>query len=110
MAGFGVIHATLAVPPGARALVAVLIALLIGLESGTLRRWTLLRGGWQEQGIVVADDLEAAEQRFFSAEAATGRVHYEPRYDPQHDQAAPDGPAPRRTGVIGLFPFPGTSR
>lgn len=107
MAGFGVIHAALAVPPGARGLIAFLVALLIGLESGTLRRWTLLRGGWRDCGIVVADDLEAAEQRYFSAR---GTAAFALPYDARLDQVAPDGPAPRRSGVIGLFPFPGTSR
>src|SRR5258708_2301166 len=42
-----------------------LIALLIGIEAVSLRRWTLLRRGWRDRGIVIADDLEMAERRFF---------------------------------------------
>jgi hypothetical protein len=45
----------------------VLISFLVGLEAGTLRRWTLTRRRWQNIGTVVGDDLEEAERRFFSA-------------------------------------------
>jgi hypothetical protein len=48
-------------------IVAVLIGFLVGLEAGTLRRWTLTRHGWRNIGTVVGDDLEEAERRFFSA-------------------------------------------
>jgi hypothetical protein len=53
------------VPSGTALLVFLLLALLIGLEASTLRSWTLKRRGWREIGIVVADELEAAERRFF---------------------------------------------
>ena len=48
-------------------IVGVLIALLIGFEGPTLRRWTLARRGWINHGVVVADDEESAERRFFDA-------------------------------------------
>ena len=32
-----------------------------------MRRWTLARRGWKNLGVVVGDDLEAAERRFFDA-------------------------------------------
>src|SRR4029079_12989102 len=44
-----------------------LLALLLGIEAGTLRRWTLARGGWKTRGVVAGDDLESAERRFFDA-------------------------------------------
>jgi hypothetical protein len=47
------------------AMVGLLIALLIGLEAGTLRRLALGRRGWRNVGIVSGDDREAAERRFF---------------------------------------------
>jgi hypothetical protein len=50
---------------GTASLVSLLVALLIGLEASSLRSWTLKRRGWREIGIVVADELEAAERRFF---------------------------------------------
>ena len=48
-------------------LVGLLIALLVGFEAATLRRWTLDRRGWSMLGFTVGDDLESAEQRFFSS-------------------------------------------
>lgn len=90
----------------------LLLALLVGLEAASLRRWTLLRRGWREQDIIVADDRETAERRFFanwSAEAASVRAA-----PPRPATAAPV-PVPRisagtPSGVVGLFPQPGGSR
>jgi len=87
----------------ARLLVAFLLALLIGFEAASLRRWTLTRRGWINVGIVVADDVEAAERRFFDAWVANG----------SRPGVPPVAPAPiaRTSGappdVIGLFPEPG---
>ena len=90
---------------GARLLVAFLLALLIGLEAATLRRWTLSRRGWTNLGLVIGDDEEAAERRFFDAWVADGRTH-------RFAFAPPPGSAARSAGtpgdVIGLFPEPGT--
>ena len=83
--------------------VTALVALLVGLEAATLRRFTLGRRGWQSLGIVVGDDLEAAERRFFDT-----WVTSEPPSSPPpsaaiwRPQASPQ--------VIGLFPEPGASR
>jgi len=44
-----------------------LLALLIGFEAATLRRFTLGRRRWTNVGIVVGDDTETAERRFFDA-------------------------------------------
>jgi hypothetical protein len=101
-------------------LVNVLIALLLGLEAASLERWTLSRGGWHQLDIVVADDEEAAERRFFDRWTAKQRGLI-------NDQASVDrgGPPPTRevpgqpfskppalpgNDVIGLFPEPGASR
>jgi Protein of unknown function (DUF2628) len=84
----------------ARFTVYFLIALLVGIEAVSMRRWTLLRRGWRDRGIVIADDLEMAERRFFdswSAESAT---------PPPPPPYAPVSSA----GVIGLFPEPGGGR
>src|SRR5262245_41138333 len=43
----------------------VLLALLVGFEAATLRRFTLARRRWRDAGIVVGDDAETAERRFF---------------------------------------------
>src|ERR1700756_3900244 len=42
-----------------------LVGLLLGLEAGSLKRWTLSRRRWRELDTVVADNEEAAEHRFF---------------------------------------------
>src|SRR4029453_12468166 len=47
--------------------VGFLLALLVGFEAATLRRFTLSRRGWRNVGIVVGDDVESAERRFFDA-------------------------------------------
>jgi hypothetical protein len=96
-------------------LVGVLISLLIGLESGTLRRFTLSRRGWKNVGIVSGHDRQDAEQRFFDAwtrkinsERATPSAAAPP---PPRTPAATLPPRlPPVPGVIGLFPEPGAQR
>jgi len=87
---------------GARLVAGFFLALLIGVESATLRRFTLGRRRWINLGVIVADDLEAAERRFFDVWVKSGGAA--PRTTEQSRQAAaaPD--------VIGLFPQPGTRR
>jgi hypothetical protein len=94
-----------------------LLALLVGFEAATLRRLTLARRRWKNIGIVVGDDLESAERRFFDA-----WVHGEPRAPAPPKSAvmkslpsASASPASNTTGtagpdIIGLFPQPGASR
>ncbi len=101
-------------------LVDALLALLMGFEAASLRRWTLSRRSWRQLDIVVADDEEAAERRFFDRWTAKQRV-------PGNDQSAVDrgGPPPTRdipgqafsrppptpqSEIIGLFPEPGAPR
>ena len=43
-----------------------LLALLVGLEAATLRRFTLARRGWTNAGIVVGVAWNSAEQENFS--------------------------------------------
>jgi hypothetical protein len=87
---------------GTRLLVALLLAILVGLEAASLRRWTLGRRGWTNLGVVVADDRDLAERRFFDAwVAGAGSVPASPM---------PTAPPARRASppdVIGLFPEPG---
>lgn len=109
--GFALAYAGIA---GAGAsLIHFVLAVLIGLEAGTLWRWTLRRRGWRELGAVTARDLEAAEQRFFDAWngeiAAVQRAPY-PAYVPHAAMPAATAPTARESGVVGLFPEPGSSR
>jgi Protein of unknown function (DUF2628) len=96
----------------------LLLALLLGFEAASLKRWTYSRRNWRQLDIVVADDEEAAERRFFDRWTSEQRVN---------DQSAVDrgGPPPTRdipgqpfskppplphSDIIGLFPEPGASR
>jgi hypothetical protein len=99
--------AALGASGGTRTAVSVLLAILVGLEAHSLRRWTFSRRGWRNAGIVVADDREHAERRFF--DAWTGQLT---RQSPRAPSAPPPIPAAAATrggagDVIGVFPKPG---
>ncbi|MGZ5845548.1 MAG: DUF2628 domain-containing protein [Xanthobacteraceae bacterium] len=115
---FGMVK--LGVSGGAVLLVDILLALLLGFEAATLERWTLSRRNWRQLDIVVADDEEAAERRFFDRWTARQRGL-------SNDQLAIDRGAPPPTrdipgqpfskpppvphsDIIGLFPDPGVQR
>jgi len=82
--------------------ISLLVALLIGFEASTLRRYALGRRGWNTVGVVVGDDLESAERRFFDAWSAGGV----PRHAPSTPAPGPTAPTPSGP-IIGLFPEPG---
>jgi hypothetical protein len=120
MAVIDVGMASLHVSPAAIFLADILLALLLGFEAASLERWTLSRRNWRQLDIVVADDAEAAERRFFDRWTASHRGL-------ANDQSAVDrgGPPPTRdvpgqpfskpppmpqSEIIGLFPEPGASR
>jgi hypothetical protein len=106
----------LGAPGFAGGVVAFLLALLVGFEAATLRRWTLRRRRWRSIGVVIGDDLESAERRFFDAWV---RDHAHPAA-PQPAAAARAAqravPPPLmrlpagRPDVVGLFPEPGAPR
>jgi Protein of unknown function (DUF2628) len=98
----------------------LLVAILLGFEAASLQRWTLSRRNWRQLDIVVADDEDAAERRFFDRWTAGGRG---PTFDPLTVERG--GPPPTRDipgqafskppplpdgSIIGLFPEPGGQR
>ena len=103
---------------GTRMVVMLLFALLMGFEAASIRRWTLSRGNWHQVDLIVADDEETAERRFF--ERWTARR--EAMDDFSVDRGAPPPtrnfagqpfsrpPSGAREEIIGLFPQPGASR
>jgi hypothetical protein len=104
---------------GIRFVVTLLIALLMGFEAASLWRWTLSGRRWRQLDVVVADDEETAERRFFDRWTSNQRGL-------SNDQSAVDRGAPPPTrdipgqafsrpplphsDIIGLFPQPGGSR
>jgi hypothetical protein len=89
----------------AHAAVIVLVELLVGIEAVSLRRWTLIRRGWRDCGIVIADDRELAERRFFDASSAREHAASRAAAPMASAHLPPSGPE-----VIGLFPEPGGGR
>jgi len=97
----------------------VLIALLTGFEASSIRRWTLSRRNWRQLDIVVADNQESAERRFFDRWTAKQRIINDQsavdRGAPPPTRDIPGQPFSRppplpRNEIIGLFPEPGASR
>jgi Protein of unknown function (DUF2628) len=115
LAGYAVVVALLAfvlrltqAPATISVIVGVLLALLVGFEAGTLRRLTLARRGFRNVGVVVADDIDLAERRFFDSWM---RGPAEPPSAPASPLTlAPLGTPHGASDVIGLFPEPGASR
>jgi hypothetical protein len=101
-----IVSQILPVPRDAELVSLVLLALLIGFEGSTLRAWTLRRRGWRDLGIVVGDDLEVAERRFFDdwVTNADPAMMQSPR-----SRYRPGGYAHEQE-VIGLFPDAGAHR
>jgi hypothetical protein len=86
--------------------VGFLLSLLVGFEAATLRRFTLGRRAWRNVGIVVGDDVESAERRFFDAWVRGDTIVSPP---PRLLTPLLRRPTPV-SGVIGLFPEPGAPR
>ena len=99
--------------PTVTVLVAALLSLLVGFEAATLRRFTLSRRGWRNVGLVVGDDIDWAERRFFDAWAnKTWAERSSVGGAPRASSPAMGVPTARRPSseVIGLFPQPGAPR
>lgn len=120
MVGIAALLLQLNAGAGARFAVMLLIALLMGFEAASLRRWTVSRRKWRQLDVVVADDAETAERRFFDRWASReGNAGNDPRAvdrgAPPPTRDNPGGahsqpPSAPRSDIIGLFPQPGASR
>ncbi len=101
---------------GIRALVIIALCFLVGLEGATLRRWTLALRGYLPAGVVIADNRDEAERRFFlewtaaRPARAQGMTQGVAQAKPVAPMSAPVDPAGRprnpTTDVIGSFPHP----
>jgi len=83
---------------------AILLSVLIGFEASSLRRWALDRRGWVDRGVVVAEDDEAAERRFFAKWVTDAQSR---RPAPATSAAALRAFPNASSDVLGLFPEPG---
>lgn len=86
---------------------AFVIAMIVGFEASTIRRWTLTRRGWKTLGFVVAEDAEIAERRFYAAWTENQPPAGTPP-EPAYATPVRRG-APSPSDVIGLFPEPNPS-
>ncbi len=92
---------------GGRFFVMLLIAVLVGLEAGSLRRFTLARRGWRHIGVVSGTNLEAAERHFFHDWAdgpGVSSAGYAPPPLPPKSASPLHSPP-----IVGLFPEAGAS-
>jgi hypothetical protein len=112
--------AKLGVGRGAILLVNVVLVLLLGFEAASLKRWTLSRRKWRQLDIVVADDEETAERRFFDRWTSRQRGLVNDQWSVDRGAPPPTRNIPGQPfskpppmpqgGIIGLFPEPGGSR
>jgi hypothetical protein len=120
MVGVAVTLSLLHAGAGTRFIVLLLIAWLMGFEAASLWRWTVSRRKWRQLDVVVADDDETAERRFFdrwtSRQRGTGtdqltvdRGAPPPTRDIPGQAFSRPPPLPH-SDIIGLFPQSGASR
>jgi len=94
--------------PALAAFGTLLPALFLGVEGPSLRRWALERRGFAGRGVVVGEDIEAAERRFFDAWVGRGQPLQPPAK--ASPTAASHRVASATPDVIGLFPESGARR
>jgi hypothetical protein len=89
-------------------------ALVFGFEGVNLRARKLLRRGFRDAGVVIAEDLETAERRFFENWKNASVPDPVKSDNPYAPNAAPPAypdtklaAASAEQNVIGMFPTPG---
>lgn len=91
---------------GTRLTVMAVVALWMGFEAVSLRRWSYSRRKWRQIGLVVADNEQDAERRFFAQ--ADGAP-----WDGGSDARPALRPLPQASlseDAAGFFPAPGVLR
>ncbi len=77
-------------------------SLVFGFEAVNLRARRLVRNGYRDAGVVIAEDLDTAERRFFEN---WKNVPDKPVNYPTAPNAVPSASAEKN--IIGMFPTPG---
>lgn len=102
----GILMVSLKFPDSMMSAVFLVPSLIIAFEATAIRRRKLLRKPMRDAGVVIAQDIEIAERRFFADWAK--RAGAAPTERPALSAGAmpPLDPSP----VLGLFPQPGANR
>ena len=95
-AGMEAVRWAAGLDPGWVTVGALGLALLIGMEAGTLRRWRLDRKSWRMIGSVSGRKADECERRFFEE-----WLPKQPVVPPPLPSFTSGGPSPRRTPIIG---------
>jgi hypothetical protein len=96
----------LGIEESAGGLVWLLVSLLVGIEASSLLRWKLTRRGFENLGVVVAEDQDIAERRFFDGWVSdTGRLAGAAVTGPPAAASSPFQ-RPASSDIVGLFPQP----
>ena len=103
---FGILVVSLKLPDSMMFAAFVVPSLIVAFEATALRRRKLLRKGMRDAGVVIAQDIEIAERRFFADWAKRIGAAAVERSAPLPDAVPPLDPSP----VLGLFPEPGANR
>jgi hypothetical protein len=88
-------------------------SLIFGMEAVNLRARKLLRNRYRDGGVVIAEDLETAERKFFETWKTEARDTAPVKTDYPYPPAYPEtkiAAVSSEPGVIGLFPTPGAQR
>ncbi len=95
-------------PQAFQTLTTIALCFLVGLEGATLRRWTLARRGWTNAGVIIADNEDDAERRFFINWQAGRRPNAAP--PPANSDSIVRMARNSSPEVIGSFPQPEVPR
>jgi hypothetical protein len=79
-------------------------SLILAFEATLLQRQKLAADGFRDAGVVLAEDIESAERRFFDGWLAREKAK------PQSPSSLPPLPQPSPSRVIGFFPDSGAIR
>lgn len=116
MVVIGIATQLFGLPPAATAIALWLPSLVAAFEASEFRRRKLIRKGFLDSGIVVADEMEDAERRFFEAwvkdadEAVPGSSSTPSQASPNTPTFAANFTPVQGNPVMGLFPEPGGKR